>query len=300
MLRLARALQHRWSVVQTHEGGGNMKPTKMHFVEGGLALLLALGGFGAIAACDAEQAPQPEVKRTVAKKKIARVAPKAVFDAGVSKEQEVSRGPTEKKIEVSYEDALKLAMEAKQAGRVEDALAAFTDATTADATKALPFVQRARILITLKRLPEARVAIEKGIELEETSLAYNTLGRIELLDSENGKAEVAFKTATTLDEKNIYAWNNLGLARIRQQKWIDAASALSRATSSEKAKSYMFNNLGIVYERLGEREQALGAYKTALLKGSGAASANYVRLEQKLAKADTPPTAETPSSKQGG
>ncbi len=69
---------------------------------------------------------------------------------------------------------------------------------------------------------------------------------------------------------------------IKQKQYEKAIEVLKRATQGDKAKAFMYNNLGIALERLDRVEEALASYKSGLLKGSGIAGQNFVRLERKL------------------
>ena len=147
----------------------------------------------------------------------------------------------------------------------------------------------------------ARLHAQQAVELKPGwSRAWNTLGRVELLDGALERAAEAFEKATKHNASNLFAWNNLGLVRIRQGEWTLAAEALKRATSGKGARGYMFNNLGIALERLDEVEGALVAYKEGLARGSGVAGQNFVRLEKELdldetAQSDHPAPTDKPS-----
>lgn len=164
-----------------------------------------------------------------------------------------------------------------------DAIETYLEAAKLDPKSARPHVEISCQMIRQREAKLARKHAELAVKLEPArSRAWNTLGRVELMEGKLAAAAKAFIEATKRHEKNIYAWNNLGLVRIKQHKYANAVEALEKATAGDKPKAYMFNNLGIALERLDRIDEALVAYKSGLALGSGVAGQNFVRLEKDL------------------
>ncbi len=147
-------------------------------------------------------------------------------------------------------------------------------------------IDLARAYVGLKQADKARPHAKMAVDIVPTSsYAWNTLGRVELLDRQFAAAATAFKRATKQNPKNLYAWNNLGLALMRARKLVDAVVAFKVATTLAGTTDYMWNNLGTAYERLRDAEHARGAYEQAAAMGSFSAKASLRRMKRKAQKA---------------
>jgi tetratricopeptide (TPR) repeat protein len=201
----------------------------------------------------------------------------------------------------TIDQALAAAKELSGKKQIDKAIDIYLLASGMDETDARPHVEIAALMIPRREAAGARLHAQKAVELKpEWSRAWNTLGRVELLDGALDRAAEAFSEATKHNADNIFAWNNLGLVRIKQGEWTLAVEALKRATSGKGVRGYMFNNLGIALERLDEVDDALVAYREGLARGSGVAGQNFVRLEKELdldetARSDHPDPADEPS-----
>ncbi len=183
-------------------------------------------------------------------------------------------------------------------GENEGALADFERASEMRPNSQHAKVQMARTLLVLDRAGDARPYIEEAIELDGSStLAWNTMGRVELAEGQNEAAIASFERATEEDPDNSYAWNNLGFVLIEEGRHEDAVDALEEATSGGSPRAYMWNNLGMAYEHLGDVELARASYRQAQDAGSAKAAVNFARLEGVeslvIAKADEDSAEET-------
>jgi Flp pilus assembly protein TadD len=163
-----------------------------------------------------------------------------------------------------------------------DSAAALEMFTRANELKdyAFPKIQMARALLQMGEHDQARVHVEKAIDMDGTSsFAWNTLGRVELSAGNSEAAVTSFEHAVDNDETNSYAWNNLGFALINLERWSEASEALEHATSSAAPRPYMYNNLAIAYEHLDMLDEARAAYRSASEMGSERAAASLIRLE---------------------
>ncbi len=167
-----------------------------------------------------------------------------------------------------------------QSGEGEGAVADFLQAIEMRPHSQHAQVQLARTLLSLDRADEAREHIESALELDGTSsLAWNTMGRVELAEGEYEAAIASFERATEEDPDNSYAWNNLGFVLIEEGLYGEAVAALEDATTGGTPKPYMWNNLGMAYEHLDQIALARAAYRQAGEGGSSKAIANFARLE---------------------
>lgn len=141
-------------------------------------------------------------------------------------------------------------------------------------------IDLARVSLNLGQLEKARNYIEPVLEnMPDSSLAWNTLGRVELAERDFYEAIEAFTHATQTNPDNLHAWNNLGYTQLLVEEYEDALESLVQATSFESATAYMWNNLGMAHEHLDEIQNARDAYELAVNRGSVKAKDNFARLE---------------------
>ena len=152
-------------------------------------------------------------------------------------------------------------------------------------------IDAARAYIKLGKAGKARPLAKKAVKLvPNSSYAWNTLGRVELLDHKFDAAAAGFKRAIDVNENNLYAWNNLGLTYIKAKMLDEAVIALKKATSIDNhPKAYMWNNLATAYEQLKNYTEARAAYEKAVSLGSHSARRSLKRLDS-----DENDTDETP------
>ncbi len=152
-----------------------------------------------------------------------------------------------------------------------------------------PRVQLARTYLALGKIASAREHAELAIEIDgASSLAWNTLGRVELAEHDHEAAVVSFERSVEENDDNSYAWNNLGFVLIEEEDYEGAVEALEAATSGAAPTSYMWNNLGMAYEHLDQIVLARASYRQASELGSGRAQDNFDRLEGVVSLVVTP------------
>lgn len=171
----------------------------------------------------------------------------------------------------------------------------FEAAAKLDRKAAAPHVELARSYIDKAERALAIRHAKKAVKLApESSQAYNTLGRAELLRHDYDGAELAFRQATELDKDNVWAWNNLGLVYLTEKNYQEAVNALVEATSRKGVEAYMWNNLGSAYEQLDQLDDARDAFDSGAKLGSVAAKESRKRLDG----VDTVRVARTDSKKE--
>ena len=180
----------------------------------------------------------------------------------------------------TYADAVAQAKAAVAANDAVRARGLFEAASKFDRKAAEPHIELARLFIAGGERGRAIAAAHKAVKLApDSSLAFNTLGRAELLRFGYDDAIAAFKRATELNPDNVWAWNNLGFAELQQKHYDEAVAALVEATSRKGNEGYMWNNLGTAYEQLGELDDARTAFDAGGKLGSREAAASRKRLE---------------------
>jgi Flp pilus assembly protein TadD len=190
-----------------------------------------------------------------------------------------------------YKGRMKLAHQLVKDDKLDDAEVVFDKASEAEPTRATPHIEIARLRLDAKDVAGARKHAEAAVELDGTSGAWNTLGRVELMDGDKLAAIAAFEKATEANPDNSFAWNNLGLVLSQLGRWDEAVAALERATGGDKPEPYMWNNLGQAYEHTDKLELARAAYRQGSQGGSKASEDSLARLEGVTslgAKADPP------------
>jgi len=192
-----------------------------------------------------------------------------------------------------YAARLKLAKRLVRDGRVDDAELVYAQAAEDEPTRATPRIELARLRLAAKDVAGARKHAEAAVELApESSGAWNTLGRVELLDGDKLAAIDAFTRAAEANPDNSYAWNNLGLVLGQLGRWDEAVAALERATGGAHPEAFMWSNLGVAYERGEQIELGRAAYRQAARAGSQVGKDGLARLEAPIghqAKADVTP-----------
>jgi len=199
-----------------------------------------------------------------------------------------------------FSDAMEQGKALAAKGDNAGARAMFESAIKLDKKKAEPHIELARVLVAMNERGLALKEANKAVKLApESSLAFNTLGRAELLRFNYDNAIVAFRQATEINPDNVWAWNNLGFCHLQLKHYQEAVDALVEATSRKGAEGYMWNNLGTAYEQLDQLDEARAAFEKGGTAGSKEALASRKRLEGvktiAIAKSvdDTKPEAKT-------
>ena len=206
--------------------------------------------------------------------------------------------PVEHWIPGTFAECMKLGKELAASKDHARARELFEAAAKLDRKAAAPHVELARSYIDKAERALAIRHAKKAVKLApESSQAYNTLGRAELLRHDYDGAELAFRQATELDKDNVWAWNNLGLVYLTEKNYAEAVNALVEATSRKGALAYMWNNLGSAYEQLDQLDDARDAFDSGAKLGSVAAKESRKRLDgvDSIKIARTDPKVKEPS-----
>ena len=179
----------------------------------------------------------------------------------------------------TYSQYMKRGRDLWKNGKLQQALLDYQHAAQLAPKAAMPEIQQARMYLALGEAGQAREHIAEAIEMDsQSSLAWNTMGRVEMAERDYEAAIVSFSRAVDEDPDNSYAWNNLGLVYLLIEDYLEAVQALEKATSGVSPKAYMWNNLGMAYEHLNDIVLARASYDQAIASGSDRAQANFDRL----------------------
>jgi len=140
-------------------------------------------------------------------------------------------------------------------------------------------VNHARVLIALDRGDEARVRIERALDIDPASVeAIRVMGRIEHNTGNLEAAETNYENVLRADASDVWALNNLGLILIEQERFDEALAPLAKAASLHRTAACIHNNLGIALERTGHYAAADEAYARALDADPAYAKADASRV----------------------
>jgi len=183
--------------------------------------------------------------------------------------------------EPSFDELLKQGRSLVKKKEFSDAVDQFKLALDEKPENSRVRIDMARAYIKLGQARDARPHAAKAVKLKpKSSYAWNTLGRVELLEHKYDAAAASFKRATVENPKNLFAWNNLGLTYIKAKKLDEAVEALTKATELKGTKAYMWNNLGAAQEQLKSYDEARTAYEKAAAMGSWSAKRSIKRLDK--------------------
>jgi len=175
-----------------------------------------------------------------------------------------------------------LGLSSWKAGDFDGAKVAFDKAIELDSSFAKSYFNGARVLLDMKRAPEALELIEKGLVVDSTS--GDGLRLKARAQSEKGDVTAAFATYRDLlirDDADAWSLNNFGMFLLQHGCVQESIGPLSRAVQVRPDAPLFLNNLGMALERGGYPVTALKHYELAVLKDSTFTKAvkNYGRLK---------------------
>lgn len=175
-----------------------------------------------------------------------------------------------------------LGLSSWKAGDFERAKTAFDKSIDIDPTFAKSYFNEARVLLDLKRAPEALEQIEKGLGIDSTSAdGWRLKARAQ---SASGDAEGAMQTYRELlvrNDEDLWGLNNLGVMLLDSGDSEGALGPLARVVQIRPTAPLFQNNLGMALERSGYMVAALHHYQAAVRDDSGYTKAvkNAERLQ---------------------
>ena len=120
-------------------------------------------------------------------------------------------------------------------------------------------------LIEVDRLEEAKIHIEKAIDLEpEFAAAHNNLGNIYYKYGNYKEAIESYNKTIRIDPNFAEAYNNLGVSQKELTFLEEAEEKLKKAIKINPDFAEAYNNLGLVQFRLGKYADAEVSYLSAI------------------------------------
>jgi tetratricopeptide (TPR) repeat protein len=152
-----------------------------------------------------------------------------------------------------------------KAGNFHGAKEAFDRSIELDGGFAKAYFNQGRVLLDLKRAPEALEVIMKGRELDSTSSdGWRLVARAKY---ESGDVEGSLQTYRDLlvhDEKEAWGLNNLGMLMLNRGDVQGSLGPLARAVQVRGTAPIFLNNLGMALEKSGYTVAALHRYELAV------------------------------------
>lgn len=172
--------------------------------------------------------------------------------------------------------ALRLAMQAHQAGKIEDAAKRYRAilAVAPQQADALHYLGVAQF--QLGHHQDALTLIAAALKLVPDYVdARNNLGNVLKECGQLAEAEVAYKAVLAARPDFLSAHNNLGVVLAAQRRFDEAIAAYRQAIAQNVDYAEAWHNLGNALKKNGEVEEALSAYRHAILLAPYTTSAYY-------------------------
>lgn len=161
-----------------------------------------------------------------------------------------------------------------KAGDFVRAKESFDRSIELDGKFAKAYFNQGRVLLDLKRAPEALEVITKGREIDSTSSdGWRLVARAQY---ESGDVEGSLQTYRDLlvrDEKDAWGLNNLGMLMLNRGDVQGSLGPLARAVQVRGTAPIFLNNLGMALEKSGYTVAALHRYELAVKHDSTYAKA---------------------------
>lgn len=182
----------------------------------------------------------------------------------------VAPGPSE----VSFEEALQMAMNMHRRNQLEGAVELY--GRLLQAAPGHPDVLHLMGMARhqMGQSDDGVALIRQAIGQAPEFVGYvNNLGNIHMARGEIDQALTAYLKATELDADNADLHNNLGALYKAQRQFDQARASYERAIALNPQHINAHNNMGLLFAELGDRPQAIGYYIRALELMPGDSSA---------------------------
>lgn len=152
-----------------------------------------------------------------------------------------------------------------KSGDLTGAKDAFDTSIAIDGTFAKSYFNQARVLMDLKRSPEALEMVEKGRMIDSTSpdgLRLKARAQAEIGDVEG--AMTTYRALLVRDDADVWGLNNLGVLLLDRGEFEAALGPLARLVGVRSTSPVFQNNFGMALERSGHKVAALQHYEKAV------------------------------------
>jgi tetratricopeptide (TPR) repeat protein len=149
--------------------------------------------------------------------------------------------------------------------RPEDALRAYSTALDLQPQASEPLEAVTRVLVNLKRQPEALKRLDDLMaRYPELPVAANLKGEVLLSMQRPEDAAVAFKTAIERQPKWWTPYRNLAIAQFNKHDNAGAIATLTAGIGKATSPEELQTDLAVLYERSGRADDAVQVYEAAL------------------------------------
>ncbi|MDE3215675.1 MAG: tetratricopeptide repeat protein [Gemmatimonadota bacterium] len=157
-----------------------------------------------------------------------------------------------------------LGLSSWKAGDFERAEQAFDKAIDIDPTFAKSYFNSARVLLDLKRAPEALERVEKGLAVDSTSAdGWRLKARAQAATGDLDSAMATYRQLLVRNDQDLWGLNNLGVLMLDTGDYTGALGPLARVVQLRPTAPLFQNNYGMALERSGYPVAALHAYERA-------------------------------------
>ena len=158
-----------------------------------------------------------------------------------------------------------LGLSSWKAGDFTRAEKAFERSIDIDPTYAKGYFNSARVLLDLKRAPEALERVEKGLAIDSVSAdGWRLKARAQAGSGDLDGARETYRQLLVRDGEDLWGLNNLGVLLLDSGDYKDALGPLARAVQLKPTAPLFQNNFGMALERSGYPVTAKHAYEAAV------------------------------------
>lgn len=162
-----------------------------------------------------------------------------------------------------------LAMALERAGQPERAVAVYEAAIARHIFTDLIYARLGKLYLRLHELDKAVDAMNRAAQLNPTDLDnLRNLGTAQLQLGHADEAEKAFKAITRQNDHYSAAYNGLGLVAIQHGDSSTAQGDFEKAVALDPSEAEPLLNLGVLFDKAGDKAQALRYYQQFLEKAS--------------------------------
>lgn len=158
-----------------------------------------------------------------------------------------------------------------------DDVSLWSDAAAKAPGAAIPRYNLAVALEAAGDLPRAIAEYETALRLEESPVAWTSLGAAYHAAGRDEDALRAYGRALYWDAANVTALNGLGATYVKMGRGAAAIEPLRAAIGLAPRFAPAYHNLGLAYEQLGDSRAAIESYRAAL-GADPSSAASYQRL----------------------
>lgn len=171
---------------------------------------------------------------------------------------------------MSVEDALKLAREFLEAGKLGEAEKVAQEIVDARPNNADAHHILGIVAYRQGRIDRAVKAIERAIEIAPRTAAFHAnLAEMYRLKGKSEAALAAGERAVALDPVNVQGWNNLGIIHFERGDFDKAEPCYRKALAGNPNFAHAWNNLGNALMRLERDQEGHDAFARAIALNPG-------------------------------